>query len=110
MFNDILATDKELREMVNAMVDTCRFSGCSLLELLYAINEALSDEKRFFTTDSIVEMFNEELDKIAENDDAEKDIAIEKQFVELVTKKLEKIAGVHKPDAFKNELLPKLNL
>ena len=110
MFSDILATDKELVEMVDAMVDVCRFSGCSLLELLYAINEALGDDKRFFTTDSIIEMYNDELEKLAENEDAEQDPIIEKQFVELVTKKLEKIASVHKPEAFKNELLPRLNL
>lgn len=59
MFSEILATDTELIEMVDAMVDLCKFSGCSLLELLYAVNESISDEKRFFTTESIVEMFNE---------------------------------------------------
>ena len=40
MYSDILATDKELIEMVEAMVDYCKFSGCNLIELLYALNEA----------------------------------------------------------------------
>ena len=110
MFSEILATDTELIEMVDAMVDLCKFSGCSLLELLYAVNESISDEKRFFTTESIVEMFNEQLEKLILIDDVEQDIANEKQFVELVVKKLEKIVSVYKPNTFKTEVIPKLNI
>jgi len=39
-------------------------------------------------------MFNEWLVKLAENDDPEKEEEIEKQFVELVCKKIEKIASL----------------
>lgn len=55
-------------------------------------------------------MVNEQLDKLAENDDLEQDSVIEKEFVDLVVKKLEKVAAVHKPDSFKNDILPSLNL
>lgn len=55
-------------------------------------------------------MVNEELDKLAENEDVDQDVVIEKQFVDLVIKKLEKVAAVHKPESFKNEILPSLNL
>ena len=78
MFSDILASDKELSEMMDAMVDICDFSGCSLIELLYAINEVIAAEKRFFTTDSLMEMIHEELDKLALNEEPEKDSILEK--------------------------------
>ena len=96
--------------MVEAMVDYCKFSGCNLIELLYALNEAQPDEKRYQTTDSIIEMVNDELDKLAENEDVDLDVVIEKQFVDLVVKKLEKVAAVHKPDSFIKEILPSLNM
>ena len=39
MFTDFLASDTELSEMVSDMVELCQYSGCTLLELLYAVNE-----------------------------------------------------------------------
>lgn len=92
MFSEFCATDKEVAEMVADMVDICTYSGCTLLDLLYAVNEVLTDEKRHFSTDSIIDMFNEQLEGLAENEDVDKDAQLEKQFVEQVTKKLEKIA------------------
>ena len=71
MFNDILSTDKQVAEMVQDMVEVCTFSGCSLMDLLYAMNEALTEDKRFFTTDSVIEMFNEHMNALAENEDVE---------------------------------------
>ena len=72
MYNEILASEEELIEMVEAMVQVCNFSGCTLLDLLYAMNEALADDKRFIKTEAIVIMYNEQLDKLAacENDDS----------------------------------------
>lgn len=106
----IIASTEEVIEMSTAAAEFCRFSGCSLLEFLYAINKTIADDKRFFTSEQLIEMFNEWLVKLAENDDPEKEEEIEKQFVELVCKKIEKIASLQKPDTFKTTLLAKINL
>ena len=96
--------------MEAAVVEYCRFSGCSLLEVLYGINENLDETKKFFTTESIIDMYNEQLVAIAENENSRKDEVLEKQFVEQVTKKIEKIISLMKPETFKTEVLGKINL
>ena len=63
---------------MNAMVEEfCQQSGCSLLELLYAVNEALSADKKYLTSEEILQCFNEWLERLAENEDAEKEVEIE---------------------------------
>lgn len=47
---------------------------------------------------------------IAENENPRKDEVLEKQFVEQVTKKIEKIISLMKPETFKTEVLGKINL
>ena len=69
MYKDFIATESEVIEMNNAIIEICYNSGCSLLEMLYAINESLAEGKRNQTTDEIVEMFNEQLVQLAENED-----------------------------------------
>ena len=66
MFKGVFATEKELIDMVADIVELCQLSGCSLLEMLYAINEELPDDKRHTTTDEIVEMLTEQLTLLAE--------------------------------------------
>ena len=110
MYKDFIATESEVIEMNNAIIEICYNSGCSLLEMLYAINESLAEGKRNQTTDEIVEMFNEQLVQLAENEDEIKDEEMEMQFIELVTKKIEKIETVFKPESFKTDVLSKINL
>ena len=66
-----MASEEELIEMVEAMAEVCNFSGCTLLDLFYAMNEALASDKRFIETEAILIMYNEQFDKLAarENDD-----------------------------------------
>jgi hypothetical protein len=85
---DSFASVAEIIEMEAAVVEYCRFSGCSLLEVLYGINENLDETKKFFTTESIIDMYNEQLVAIAENENPTKDELLEKQFVEQVIKKI----------------------
>jgi len=51
IFKDVFATVDEIVEMNQAVVEYCNRSGCSLLEVLYGINEALSAEKKYQTAD-----------------------------------------------------------
>ena len=67
-FKDVFASEEEIISMTSSVVDYCRLSGCNLLEILYGINETLGDDKKHFTTDSIIELFNEHLERLAEND------------------------------------------
>jgi len=46
MYKDFIATESEVIEMNNAIIEICYNSGCSLLEMLYAINESLAEGKR----------------------------------------------------------------
>lgn len=93
-----------------AVVEYCRVSGCTLLDLLYGLNEALGEEKTFMSTDSIVEMCVEQLEELAENEAPKKDFELEQRFVEQVTKKIEKIIQLQKPDVLKAEILPSVDL
>ena len=67
LFKDVFATVDEIIDMNAQVSEYCQQSGCSLLEALIAINEACSKEKKHFTTESIVEMANERLERLAEN-------------------------------------------
>ena len=94
---DQFASVEELIEMNAATVEFCRLSGCTLLDFLFGLNEVIGAEKTYFTADSIIEMYNEHLIAIAENEDSAKDAELEKDFVEKVTKKIEKILQLQKP-------------
>ena len=109
-FKDIFASEEEIISMTSSVVDYCRLSGCNLLEILYGINETLADDKKHYTTDSIIELFNEHLERLAENDQPDQEEEIEKEFIDLVIKKIEKIAALHKPDSFKAIVLGRINL
>ena len=109
-FKDVFASEEEIISMTSSVVDFCRFSGCNLLEILYGINEALEDGKKHFPTDSIIELFNEHLERLAENDQPDREEEIEKELIDLVVKKIEKIAALHKPDSFKATVLGRINL
>lgn len=96
---------------MNAMVVAfCQQSGCSLLEILYAVNKALPEDKRYMTSDQIFEFYNEWLERLAENEDVEKDAEIEQKFIDLLVKRLEKILAVQKPDKFKDDVLSNVDL
>ena len=43
---DLLASEEDILEMTNAVADYTRISGCSLLEVLYGINECIDEDKR----------------------------------------------------------------
>lgn len=73
LMKGVIASTEEVIQMSAAAAEFCRFSGCSLLEFLYAINKTIPDDKRFFTSESLIAMFNEWLVKLAENDDPEKE-------------------------------------
>ena len=109
-FKDVFASEEEIISMTSSVADYCRLSGCNLLEILYGINESVEDGKRHFTTDSIIELFNEHLERLAENDNPDQEEEIEKEFIDLVIKKIEKIAALHKPDSFKAMVLGRVNL
>ena len=47
----MLASEEDILEMTNAVVDYTRISGCSLLEVLYGIIECIDEDKRNQTTD-----------------------------------------------------------
>ena len=64
--------------MLDAVADYCRSSGCSLLEVLYAINEVVPEGKRYYTTDSLIDMYNVQLEILAEKDDAAEEEDAEK--------------------------------
>ena len=70
----------------------------------------MADDKKHYTTDSIIELFNEHLERLAENDQPDQEEEIEKEFIDLVIKKIEKIAALHKPDSFKAIVLGRINL
>ena len=100
----------EIVEMNNAVVDFCNSSGCSLLELFYGLNDATEAEMRYLSQAHVIEFYNEWLERLAENEDPEQDEQIEQQFVDLLTKKIEKILAIHKPETFYNDVLAKVNL
>lgn len=93
-----------------AVVEYCRASGCTLFDVLYGLNETLGEEKTYISSESIIEMFNDQLEALAENEDSAKDYDLEKQLVEQVTKKIEKIIQLQKPGVLKAEILPKIDL
>ena len=43
---DMLASEEDILEMTNAVADYTRISGCSLLEVLYGINECIDEDKK----------------------------------------------------------------
>lgn len=62
------------------------------------------------TSDQIFEFYNEWLERLAENEDVEKDAEIEQKFIDLLVKRLEKILAVQKPDKFKDDVLSNVDL
>ena len=58
VLKDLVAEDDDVEAMVADVTEFCRSSGCSLIEVLYAINEVLPDEKRFFTTGDLIDIYN----------------------------------------------------
>ena len=62
------------------------------------------------TSEQIFEFYNEWLERLAENEDVEKDAEIEQKFIDLLVKRLEKILAVQKPDKFKDDVLSNVDL
>ena len=70
----------------------------------------MPEDKRYMTSDQIFEFYNEWLERLAENEDVEKDAEIEQKFIDLLVKRLEKILAVQKPDKFKDDVLSNVDL
>lgn len=92
------------------VLELCHNSGCSLFTALYGINEALPAEKKHYETSSLIQLYNEQLERLAENEDADLDRQIEAQLAEHLTKKIEKIVQLFKPETFKKDVLSKVDI
>jgi len=51
LFKDVFASVDEIVIMNATVAEFCQHSGCSLLEVLYALNEALPGDKKFSDAD-----------------------------------------------------------
>ena len=110
LFKEEFASVDELIEMNKTIVEFCLGSGCSLLEVLYGMNEAIPQEKRLFESSSIIDSYNEQLVRLSESRDLEAEREVENEFVELIIKKIERIASLYKPGSFSGKVLANIDL